>query len=232
MRATPIRSPGRRATAAPEPAPRPNQRASRIVRPPNIIQAMDDPLTFSHPSIGHPFTNESWDNWKTVLKAGDGLPMTTAETEFFKSISGGREPPSARVREQWWVVGRRGGKDSVASFLAAHTAATFTQTHLLRGGERALVICIAPTREQAQIVLRFIKAYFTDVPLLAAMLEGEIKQEGFSLTNGIDIKVGTNSFKEGFQPRTRSPVCCTRSTRNTSARTTMTSWSSRRRRGR
>jgi hypothetical protein len=95
-----------RRTTATAPAPR---RTSRIIRPPNIIQAMDDPLTFSHPSIGHPFTNKSWDNWKTVLKAGDGLPMTAAETEFFKSISDGREPPPARVREQWWVVGRRGG---------------------------------------------------------------------------------------------------------------------------
>ena len=67
-----------------------------IISSPSIITAMDDPLLFSHPSIGHPFTNKSWDNWKTVLKAGDGLPMTTAETEFFKSISGGREPPSVR----------------------------------------------------------------------------------------------------------------------------------------
>ena len=61
--------------------------ARRRATPPNIIQAMNDPATFSHPSIGHPFSNESWGNWKTVLKAGDGLPLTEAETEFFKSTS-------------------------------------------------------------------------------------------------------------------------------------------------
>src|SRR5438477_5457501 len=90
-------------------------RGQRLVAPSSIIAAMDDPLLFSHPSIGHPFTNVSWNNWKNVLKAGDGLPMTPGEAAFFKSISGGREPPTARVREQWWVVGRRGGMDRVAS---------------------------------------------------------------------------------------------------------------------
>jgi hypothetical protein len=151
---------------------------------------MSDPLLF-----GPHFQGDSWNNWRTVLKASDALPMTADEIEFFKSVSGGREPPSQRVRELWLVVGRRGGKDSIASVMAAHAAITFNRPDLLRGGERALVLCIAPTREQAQIVLRFIRAYFETVPMLAAMVEGEFKQEGFSLNNGIDIRVGTNSFK-------------------------------------
>lgn len=162
---------------------------------PSIIRSMNDPLLFSHPSLTPPFTNKSWDNWKTVLKAGDALPMTAAEIGFFKSISGGREPPSTRTREQWWVVGRRGGKDSVASVVAAHTAATFNSPHLLRGGERALVVCIASTREQARIMQRYIRAYFENVPMLAAEVVGEFKAEGFSLKNSVDIIVATNSFK-------------------------------------
>src|SRR6185437_3597316 len=122
-----------------------------------------------------------WGNWKIVLKAGDALRMTAAEIEFFKSIAGGREPPTSRVREMWWVIGRRGGKDSVASVVAAHVAATFNSPHLLRGGERALVVCIAATREQARIMLRYIRAYFESVPMLAALIEGELRAEGFSL---------------------------------------------------
>jgi hypothetical protein len=172
------------------------KRATTAVRAlPSIIRSMDDPALFSHPSLEPPFTGKSWDNWKIVLRAGDGIRMTAAETEFFKSIAGGREPPSVRVRECWWVVGRRGGKDSVASVVAAHTAATFNSPHLLRGGERALVICIASTREQARIMLRYIRAYFETVPMLAAMVEGEFKAEGFSLSNKVDIIVATNSFK-------------------------------------
>jgi hypothetical protein len=132
-------------------------RSKRVA--PNIIQTLNSPKLFK------PFFSaSSWDNWKTVLKAGDGLPMTDAETEFFRSIAGGREPPTGRMRERWWVVGRRGGKDSIASLLAAHTAALFDSPHLLRGGERALVLCLAGTRRQAQIILNYIRDYFVTVP--------------------------------------------------------------------
>lgn len=145
--------------------------------------------------VGTEFRGPSWTNWRTVLKASDALPMTADEITLFKSVAGGREPPTQRVRELWLVVGRRGGKDSVASILATHAAITFNRQDLLRGGERAVVVCIAPTREQGQIVLRMIKSYFENAPMLAAMVMGEFKQEGFSLNNGVDIKVGANSFK-------------------------------------
>jgi hypothetical protein len=103
-------------------------------RPPSIIAAMADPKLFK------PFfPGESWNGWRTVLKAGDGLPMTAEEVEFFKSIAGGREPPTSRVREIWAIAGRRAGKDSVASMLATFAAATFNMPHLLRPGERGLV---------------------------------------------------------------------------------------------
>ncbi len=71
------------------------------------------------------------DNWKTVLKAGDGLTLTDAETEFFKSVSGGREPPSARVREEWWVVGRRGCKDPRAGADRAQVHQGLRHPHIL-----------------------------------------------------------------------------------------------------
>jgi hypothetical protein len=170
------------------------QKAPATARPkmrtPSIIQTMSDPALF-----GPQFNGPSWDNWRVVLKAGDGLPMTEAEVEFFKSISGGCEPPTRRMRERWWVVGRRGGKDSVASVLAAHTATLFNSPHLLRPGERALVLCLAGTCQQAQIILNYIRAYFETVPMLRATVVGETTKEGFSLSNGIDIRVGTNSFK-------------------------------------
>jgi hypothetical protein len=182
------------AVKRPTAAPTTSLSTAQMTRPqraaPSIIQTLTDPKLF-----GPYFSQPSWGNWKTILKAGDGLAMTAEEVEFFKSISGGRVAPTGRVREQWWVVGRRGGKDSVASVLAAHTAALFNSPHLLRGGERALVLCLAGTRKQAQIILNYIRAYFENVPLLAATVVGEMTKEGFSLNNGIDIRVGTNSFK-------------------------------------
>src|SRR4051812_11756147 len=174
-------------STVPQPAP---ARPQRIIQPPSIIKNMGDPAI-----VGTEFQGPSWNNWRTVLKAADALPMTPDEVEFFKSVAGNREPPSQRVRELWLVVGRRGGKDSVASILATHAAITFNRQDLLRGGERAVVACIAPTREQAQIVLRMIKSYFESRPLLAAMVMGDMTKEVFSLNNGVDIKVSANSFK-------------------------------------
>ena len=58
-----------------------------------------------------------------------------------------------------------------------------------------MVACLAPTREQAQIVLRMIKSYFESRPLLAAMVVGDITKEVFSLNNGVDIKVSANIAK-------------------------------------
>jgi hypothetical protein len=103
------------------------QKAPPKIRAPSIIRTMADPKLF-----GPHFSGSSWDNWRVVLKAGDGLPLTPEETEFFKSISGGREPSTGRMREQWWVVGRRGGKDSVASDPGASSRVCKTGMRTLR----------------------------------------------------------------------------------------------------
>jgi hypothetical protein len=83
----------------------------------------------------------------------------------------------------------------MASAVAALAAALFDQPHKLRPGERALVLCLACDRAQAKIILNYIKAYFTGIPSLAAMVQGEMTAEGFSLNNLVDIAVGTNSFR-------------------------------------
>ena len=120
--------------------------------------------------------------------------MTEPEVEFFKSIAGDRSPPTGRVRELWIVTGRRSGKDSVTSLIAAHAASLFDQQRMLRGGERALVACLACDRAQAKIVHGYIGAYFRNVPLLNPLLVRETN-ELFELNNAVDIAVSTNSFR-------------------------------------
>jgi hypothetical protein len=103
------------------------------------------------------------------------------------------EPPKDRVRELWAICGRRAGKDSVASAIAAQAAAFFDGGKHLRPGERALVLCLAVDREQAKIVLGYIKAFF-ELPLLKPMVVRETK-DGVELNNGVDIAVFTNDFR-------------------------------------
>jgi hypothetical protein len=165
---------------------------------PNIIAALNDPKLFE-PS----FRGPTWDGWRTVLKAAYGLPLTDDETVFFKSIAGDREPPTAPVRELWCIAGRGAGKDSIASIIAAFSSATFAGQDRLRGGERALVMCLACDRDQSRIVLNYTRSYFHDIPMLAR-LKGTDTAIGFPLKNGVDVAVATNSFRS---VRGRPIVC-------------------------
>jgi hypothetical protein len=154
----------------------------------SIDEAMTDPELFQPW-----FEGETWDGWRAVLKAAYALPMTDDEVIFFRAVAD-RDPPKRRVRELWCIVGRRGGKDSVASVIAAHSAALFDQGHRLRPGERALVMCLAVDRDQARIVLNYTRSFFTDIDLLKGMVK-RTTAIGFELTNGVDIAIATNSFR-------------------------------------
>jgi hypothetical protein len=85
---------------------------------PNLIQLMD---TDFRPW----FKGESWSGWKSIIRAISALPMSDQDIEFFRSVAGNRQPPKKRPRETWIAAGRRGGKDSAASAIAAHGAAFF-----------------------------------------------------------------------------------------------------------
>jgi hypothetical protein len=105
-----------------------------------------------------------------------------------------RDPPITPCRELWAIVGRRGGKDRVASAIATHFSLFGNFAPCLRPGERASVLCLACDRQQARIVLNYIKGYFATIPVLAALVERETA-EGLELANGVEIIVATNSFR-------------------------------------
>jgi hypothetical protein len=144
-------------------------RAAKAEQPAiDIVTAMNDPALFADW-----FKGESWNGWRAILKAAFCLPMSPDEVDFFRTVAE-RDPPQRRVKELWCAVGRRGGKDSIASIICAHSAALFSdEDHRLRPGERALVMCLAVDREQARIVLGYTRAFFTDVDLLKGLIQRE-----------------------------------------------------------
>jgi hypothetical protein len=156
--------------------------------PTNIIDAMDDPALYAKW-----FPGETWDGWRAVLKAAHALPMTDADRAFFKIVAE-RDPPERPVKELWIIAGRRAGKDSIASLIAANSAAMFQDQERLRPGERALVLCLAVDRDQSKIVLNYTRSYFTDIDLLHGMVVNETAN-GVELSNGVDITIATNSFR-------------------------------------
>lgn len=155
---------------------------------PSIIDTMESPALFEPW-----FQGESWTPWKAILKAAFALPMGDDELWIFRSVSGGRNPPTKRVRELWIIAGRRAGKDSIASLITAYAAALFSGGDKLRPGERAAVQCIACDREQARIVLNYTRAFF-EIELFKELIERETRF-GFQLSNNVDIEVSANSFR-------------------------------------
>jgi phage terminase large subunit-like protein len=127
------------------------------------------------------------------LKAAFALPLDRAERRLFRAVAGHRKPPSRPVRELAAIVGRGGGKDSIAAALAAYVASTGDFTRL-RPGERASVLCIACDRTQAGIAFGYVRGLFENVPLLAGMV-ARITHDTIELINGAEIIVATNSFR-------------------------------------
>jgi hypothetical protein len=148
------------------------------------------------------FRGPSWSRWGAVLKAAFGEPLTVDELASFSEVAE-REPPKARVKELTCIVGRGGGKDSVASLIAAYVAITFDPKGKLRPGERAVVMCLACDREQAGIVYDYIRGLFEHVPALAAMVT-RVGSDAIELVNNVTIEVHTNSYRS---VRGRSIIC-------------------------
>ena len=149
------------------------------------------------------FVGKSWDPWRSVLRAAFAEPMTKAETTFFRTVAQ-RDPPTQRVKEFWVISGRRSGKDSTASAVVAHVAASFEARSRLRPGERACVLLLAVDREQARTVLGYTRAYFERIPALAALVT-RATADGFELSNGVDILVQTSDYRSA---RGRTILAC------------------------
>ena len=154
----------------------------------DILEAISDPALFEPW-----FSGPSWNAWRVVLKGAFALPMTATELNVFRSLSE-RNPPKAPVRELWIVAGRRAGKDSIASVIAAHFAAFTDYRTLLRPGERALIMALAVDRDQARIVLNYTRSYFENIGMLHQLVTRETA-DGFELANGAEVAIYTNSFR-------------------------------------
>jgi hypothetical protein len=163
----------------------------------NIVQALDDPNLF-----GPWFAGPSWSTWRAVLKAAFCIPMSVDELKLFRAVAE-RDPPKHRVQELWCVVGRRGGKDSIASAIAAFAAGFVDYRKALRPGEAASVLCLAVDKLQASIVERYTRAYFSDIPLLRSLVRRE-PSDVLQLTTGAELSVLASNFRN---VRGRSIAC-------------------------
>ncbi len=161
-----------------------------------------DPVGFIQEGLGQA-REPSWSGWMTVIKAAFGKELDENELAFFREIAGGRSPPEKPVKELWCIVGRRGGKDSVASLIATYLS-RFADTTRLRLGEEGITACLATDRDQAEIVWKYCRGYFEAKPELYAFLRtSKMTNNRIQLLNKVEIRVATNNYRA---PRGRAIV--------------------------
>jgi hypothetical protein len=156
----------------------------------NIIQACEHPELF-RPWFKNP---ESFNAWFAFLAALFGLPMTEEQFAIYQKHTGRKEAPTEANSEAWLVIGRRGGKSFVSALVAVFLACFFDYQQYLAPGERGTVMIVAADKRQARVILRYIRAMLTDIPMLSDMVERDTA-DSFDLNNGVTIEVGVASFR-------------------------------------
>jgi hypothetical protein len=158
-------------------------------RCPNILDAVQNPNWF-----GLSFKEPSWGGWKVFLAALFGLPMTEHQADLFRQFSGRQTPPTAPTREAWVVVGRRGGKSSIAALLATYLAVSRDYTPYLAHGEVATIPVIAADRRGARTCLNYIKGFIHSIPAIKLLVKEE-RVSSVEFNNRVLIEIHTCSFR-------------------------------------
>ncbi|WP_202639254.1 hypothetical protein [Bradyrhizobium sp. CCBAU 051011] len=154
-----------------------------------LLDAIADPRLFAR-NFKNP---ESWIAWTALIAAAFGLPMDQDQLAIYRKCTGRVDPPIEQMRELVLVVGRRGGKSRVLALIATWLSAFVDYKPYLDPGERGVVQVLAADRDQAKIILRYVKAFFK-LPMLAKLVARD-SQFGLDLRNSVAIEVTTASFR-------------------------------------
>lgn len=159
----------------------------------NVIEFLETPDLMRDSYLG-----DSWEAMKSVLSAAFAVPMNDQRQAIFDKLAGARPLPSAPVKELYIIAARRAGKSDtiggVAVYLATVGVMLTNALNKLSVGERAFISIIAPDRDQAGLLVGYIKGKMSASPVLSAMVERETI-DGLDLTNRVSIRVNTASFR-------------------------------------
>ena len=134
----------------------------------------------------------TWAMWIAVLRAAFGLPLNADQQQLFASVSGGRAPPTKRVRELWCLAGRKSGKSRMAAAIAVYCAC-FVKYKLSRG-ERGRVLVLSMSMDQSKVVFDYCIGFLSTSDVLRREIVSTTSNE-IRLRNGITIATHANSFR-------------------------------------
>ncbi len=157
-----------------------------------IIEAIKDRNLF-RPFLGDDLT--TWRPWLSFLRVVYGLPTRPTDSKLIHDCTG-RDPsklPSDGFGRVCCLTGRRSGKSRTAAMIGAYEAVLAGHEGKLAPGERGLVALCAPTKQQADVEHRYMRALFG-----SELLCNEVVREtttGFELRNGIGIEVLAGDYR-------------------------------------
>jgi hypothetical protein len=155
-----------------------------------ILDAVDDANLFA-PWFREPAT---WAAWRAFLAALFALKMSSEQLAIYQHCTGRSAPPTQPATEAWLVCGRRAGKSFILALCAVFLACFFDYRQFLAPGERGTVLIIATNSKQARVIVRYVRALLTRIPMLVKLIERETA-DSFDLSNGTTIEVHPASMK-------------------------------------
>jgi integrase len=171
-------------------------------RRPDIIEAIKNRKLFG--SLPRFKSLETWTAWLVVLKAIFGLPMTLDDLLIFNRHTGRSSPPLGGSKENFLVVGRRGGKSFISALVGVFIGCFFSFGEYLTTGERGTVLILAVDKAQAKVVFNYCKGIIEAIPALRSMVTAWRADE-VELSNDITIAVKTSDYRS---VRGVTIVCC------------------------
>ena len=141
------------------------------------------------------FVGASWNRWFVLLKALFGLSLTDDEKAIYTELTHRQRTPAElgqRIREAWFIFGRRAGKSIIAALIAVFLSTC--RTYRLAPGERGIVVVISADRRQSRVTKRYISGLLHAAAVLKPLVAKETK-EAIELTNGLSIEIHSASFK-------------------------------------
>ena len=159
----------------------------RTRRPPSLLDALDDPALFAPL-----FPSPGWDAWRAFCRALTGAPLSGPALDTFQICTGRQGAPTSPATEAWVVSGRRSGKSRIASVIATYLAA-WASTDRLVPGEWGTVLVCAVDKQQAGVVLSYVKALFA-VPALRGLVVNETA-DSLELRHRVKIEVRSSNYR-------------------------------------
>ena len=173
----------------------------------NIIDAIHDPALFapwfSGKDASPPAKTEggaaggissSYTSWLTYFSALFALPLNPEQQKIYTACTGRETPPEKVSTWSTLICGRRAGKSFALALIATYLACFGDYKKYLAPGERGTIMVIASDKKQARVIMQYIAALLTGIPMLEKLIDKRLA-EAFHLKNCVTIEIQTASFR-------------------------------------